>query len=412
MLGDTYTPLSSTPSHSPSPNRTPPPDPNKSEGKGYVNGSTNGESKTSPQAAAQNNGLQYTNASGTENTFYGHEREQVARILIQGLQDLGYSSAAQALSDESGYELESSSASAFRNAVTAGRWREAESLLYTKGKASQAEVGTTHSNGNGVVNGHSPKRTQNGLALSEEADRDKMLFLIRQQKYLELLEQGDVPNALQCLRQELHPLHQDQRQLHSLSSLIMCRSPEEVKTQASWDGAHGQSRRTLLSNLSSAISPSAMIPEHRLAHLLGQWKDSQLQNCLYHNTPETPSLYIDHSCTRDDFPLEILAELDQHTNEVWFVQFSNDGKHLATSGKDRTVVIYDATTFRQKHVLSEHRDGVASVAWSPDDKILVSCSTDREGRLWDTNVRTSISTSIRALLANKHVYRTVVVSEY
>lgn len=37
------------------------------------------------------------------------------------------------------------------------------------------------------------------------------------------------------------------------SSLIMCTSTEELKYQAEWDGAHGQSRRQLLSELSRMV---------------------------------------------------------------------------------------------------------------------------------------------------------------
>lgn len=344
-----------------------------------------GEPKADQHSRAQQNGFRSPNNIKHDSQFFGHEREQVARILIQGLQDLGYPSAAQTLSHESGYELESSSASAFRAAVLSGRWSEAEALLFSDKQEARARA-ISLANGSEITNGHSQTRSTSRLALSSGADRDEMLFLIRQQKYLELLERGEANAALFCLRQELQPLHQDQRQLHALSTLIMCDSPEHVKAQAGWDGAEGTSRRTLLSNLSRAISPSAMIPEHRLAHLLDQWKDSQLHNCLYHNTSETPSLYMDHACTREDFPLGVLAELDHHTHEVWFVQFSNDGRHLATAGQDKTVIIYDAATFRKKHVFSEHRAGVVSVAWSPDDQTLVSCSQDKEARLWDISV--------------------------
>ena len=319
--------------------------------------------------------------------FFGHEREQVTRILIQGLEDLGYTSAAQTLTQESGFELESSNASAFRSAVLAGAWDEAEALLF--GESPEAR---RHNDAqeelNTIVDGHISRLGANALSLSAGADRGEMLFLIRQQKYLELLEQRKVAEALNCLRQELHPLHQDQKQLHALSSLIMCQSPEEVKIQATWDGAAGASRKTLLANLSSAISPTVMIPEHRLAHLLDQWKGYQLQNCQYHSAAEPPSLYTEHACSRDDFPLDVLVELDHHTNEVWFVKFSNNGRYLATAGQDKLVIIYDTTTFNRKHVLTDHRNGVVSVAWSPDDKTLISCSRDQEARLWDTSVST------------------------
>lgn len=129
-----------------------------------------------------------------------------------------------------------------------------------------------------------------------------------------------------------------------------------------------------------------MIPEHRMATLFHQFKDSKIRECIYHNTREVPSLYMDHSCNRSSFPLELHTELDQHSHEVWFCAFSNDGTRLATASKDKSVIIYDTTAFRVKHVLREHRQPVAYVAWSPDDSRLVSCSQDFEARLWDTKV--------------------------
>ena len=347
-----------------------------------MNGSTNAESKNPVRTHIQQRTVANLSGASDQGRFYGHEREQVARILIQGLQDLGYHSSAQTLTQESGYQLESEAATDFRDAILSGRWKEAEALL-PQNESGRSSTNGFHENGTSTANGNAAKYPRVQLTLRSDADRDEMLFLIRQQKYLELLEQGDVSTALVCLRQELHALHQDQRQLHALSSLIMCQSPEEVKHQAAWDGANGSSRKRLLSNLSTAISPSVMLRDHRLAHLLNQWKDYQIDNCLYHNSPDTPSLYVDHSCTRNDFPLDPVIELDHHTHEVWFVRFSNNGQYVATAGKDCTIAIYDTSTFKRKYVFSEHRAGVACVAWSPDDQTIVSCSLDYEARLWD-----------------------------
>lgn len=183
----------------------------------------------------------------------------------------------------------------------------------------------------------------------------------------------------------------------------MCQSSDDVKTQAGWDGANGESRRVLLSGLSSqspsfaivpvvaaneskeSISPSVMIPEHRLADLFYQVKQTQVLNCVYHNTSEWPSLYMDHVCSREDFPLCNVTQLEHHTNEVWFARFSNDGKRLATASKDKTVRIYDLKTFQVLHTL-EHDKSAAYAAWSPDDTRMITCSQDWKARLWDTSV--------------------------
>lgn len=146
-------------------------------------------------------------------------------------------------------------------------------------------------------------------------------------------------------------------------------------------GCHGR-----LLTVTGSISPSVMIPEHRLANLFNQITETQINNCLYHNTAQWPSLYHDHRCEHDQLPLRTLVELDQHRDEVWFLQFSPDGSKLATASKDSRVYIYDTETLKPLRILSEHRSSVAYVAWSPDNRWLVSCSQDKTARLWSVEV--------------------------
>ena len=138
-----------------------------------------------------------------------------------------------------------------------------------------------------------------------------------------------------------------------------------------------------------------MIPEHRLAALLDQVKQSQVSKCHYHNPTITPSLFSDHVCDRSQFPLHTIHQLSQ-TSEVWFLEFSHDGTRLATSGQDKVVTIYDTATFQPIHTLNEHLESVTYVSWSPDDTRLISCSMDKTARLWDTEVGT-IALGLRAL---------------
>ncbi|KAK8431580.1 WD repeat-containing protein 26 [Phyllosticta citricarpa] len=355
---------------------------------------SNGSNGVSPRrgTAKAANGASSThtngNASALSATFFGHDREEVTRILIQGLKDLGYTGAAGALSDESGFELEGPTVAAFRNAVLQGAWAEAESLLF----GTDDGGGVGGDGGYGYASGKRPERSEKwssaqvqGLALAEGANKDEMRFWMRQQKYLELLEARDLNSALMVLRQELTPLHQDRNRLHALSSLIMCQSAEDLKAQAQWDGAAGESRRRLLSELSRSISPNVMIPERRLAVLLDQVKDHWVANCLYHNTSASPSLYLDHMCEREDFPLTAVLELRHHADEVWFLRYSNDGSMLATTGKDQRVVVYNTSNYQEKFTLRGHDAGVCYVAWSPDDKRLISCSKDNSAKIWDTS---------------------------
>ena len=164
-----------------------------------MSNSTNG-TRTSPVSTNGTSNHPYL-ASKARPTYFGHDREEVTRILIQSLTDLGYNGAAAALSQESGYELESPAVAAFRHAVLQGEWAEAEELLYD---------GSTEGGGVSIHGG--------GLVLQEGADKNLMRFWLRRQKFLELLEQMDTGRALMVLRTELTPIYQVTDKLHFLST--------------------------------------------------------------------------------------------------------------------------------------------------------------------------------------------------
>ena len=131
-----------------------------------------------------------------------------------------------------------------------------------------------------------------------------------------------------------------------------------------------------------------MIPEHRLVQLLDQIKQSQVSKCLYHN-PSTPlSLFTDHMCDRNEFPLQTIKTLDEYEGEVWAVEFSHNGKLLAVCGSLHTVLIYDTSSWEIRHRLPDHTDSVVCLAWSPDDTKIITCGNqhDHKARVWDASV--------------------------
>jgi hypothetical protein len=172
------------------------------------NGSIPASRKASMNGSSAANGESHTNGSGkslASSSYYGHNREEVTRILIQSLYELGYNSSASMLSAESGYQLETAGVATFRSAVLGGRWSEAERILIQSFR-----------NG-GAHNTQKSPPDEKTLILAEDADRNEMLFYLRQQKFLELLEAGDLGAALIVLRQELTPLNYDVDRLHALS---------------------------------------------------------------------------------------------------------------------------------------------------------------------------------------------------
>lgn len=202
------------------------------------NGSNNSPSLKSQLQSNGSSTDPYTNgfaANRPTGPFFGHDREEVTRILIQSLSDLGYHNAATTLSRESGYELEVPSVAAFRSAIQAGQWSEAEAILFGRRQDRAPRLPSAASSVIFDKSSHSPSPDvySAGLPLSEGANRHEMLFLMRQQKYLELLERDETEAALIVLRQELTPLHQDVSRLHTLTRFVITvvnRYPTSVLT--------------------------------------------------------------------------------------------------------------------------------------------------------------------------------------
>lgn len=199
----------------------------------YKNGSTRSPGSKASSAKLANgdahlNGS-YTNGNSKAKgaplsaDFHGHDREEVTRIIIQGLTGLGYHGAAGALCKESGYQLEGPTVAAFRRAVLEGDWAKAEELLFgTTNDGFEVTGGANKwsKSWSRTAQARAPARRSGGLTLSDGANREEMLFWMKQQKYLELLEQGDRGKALMVLRQELQPLRQDEPRVHTLARLV------------------------------------------------------------------------------------------------------------------------------------------------------------------------------------------------
>lgn len=148
-----------------------------------------------------------------------------------------------------------------------------------------------------------------------------------------------------------------------------------------------------------SISPSTMIPEHRLAVLLTQVKQNQISKCLYHNPSRSPSLFADHVCDRSQFPLQTILELNNNPGEVWSLEFSHNGKYLATSGEGALVVIYDMQNFQVRHTLKDHTAHVPYLIWSPDDSRLITCSHDHKAKVWDIAVSWPLHSLFKKLIS-------------
>ncbi|WP_326826011.1 protein kinase domain-containing protein [Streptosporangium sp. NBC_01756] len=91
------------------------------------------------------------------------------------------------------------------------------------------------------------------------------------------------------------------------------------------------------------------------------------------------------------FTREDTVTLTGHNDGVCSVAFSPDGKILATGSYDDTVRLWEVATGTSiGRPLTGHNDGVCSVAFSPDGRTLATGSGDDTMRLWDVGTRTPI----------------------
>src|SRR5262249_40328497 len=76
------------------------------------------------------------------------------------------------------------------------------------------------------------------------------------------------------------------------------------------------------------------------------------------------------------------ARFQGHTDEVWCLALSRDGRRAASGSRDKTARVWDVHTGKQLHSL-RHPLEVRGVALSPDGRVLATGCYDALVRLYD-----------------------------
>ncbi|XP_024019245.1 WD repeat-containing protein 26 homolog [Morus notabilis] len=325
---------------------------------GELRSLSNGTSSVEPVAGCSSRGLMARPLqSAGDDEVVGSKgvikRVEFVRIIAKALYSLGYKKSGAHLEEESGISLHSSSVNLFMQQVRDGNWNESVTTLRKIGVPDESIVKSAS-------------------------------FLILEQKFFEHLAGEKLMDALKTLRTEIAPLCINGSRVHELSSYLVAPS---LFGQSNVSMVKAKPK--LLEELQELLPPTIMVPESRLEHLVEQALVLQRDACFFHNSlNEEMSLYTDHFCGRDQIPSRTLQILQEHTDEVWFVQFSHNGRYLASSSNDKSTIIWEVDVNGRvslKHRLCGHQKPVSSVSWSPDDHQLLTCGVEEAVRRWDVS---------------------------
>ena len=79
-----------------------------------------------------------------------------------------------------------------------------------------------------------------------------------------------------------------------------------------------------------------------------------------------------------------LFELNGHSNRIYCVAISPDGRYIASGSFDKTLRLWDAIKGKLLHTSAQHKSWVTGVAFSTDGKRVISASADGTIKTWDT----------------------------
>ncbi|GME69333.1 unnamed protein product [[Candida] boidinii] len=321
------------------------------------------------------------------------KNEQLLKLIMQYLNDVGFTSISNQLSNLTGLTLDDPLVLNFINLINHGDWDNAESLI------PQLSL-------------------KNQLILR---------YLIRKQNFLEsLLIENNNKKALAILRGHITHLNPPQTEIKLLSSLLMNKNDSDNLKNLNWPINNNNglenlnnleknkllslTRNTLVVSISDYISPNKLLPQNRLLKLVDQALNYQRlgdpffipkPNKLNINSSskdtstgvspdnnddehERFTLYRNIKSSINDFPNKLRYTLNDHTSECWYIKYSNNGKYLATTSKDNSIIIYSVNdNYKKITTLVGHKNAVIYCSWSNDNSRLISTSIDLTIKIWD-----------------------------
>lgn len=252
-------------------------------------------------------------------------------------------------------------------------------------------------------------------ALSGLLDTVEILVLVNKQAFLELMfYQQESSLAVLFLRtvfrkyiQLWDNLLMSQESTYTLTPDTLLKQMTSVLTcpvkageiSDVWPGSVERSRQILIDSISRYIDPNDLVPRGRLLTLLSQAIKYQSSQDLLNFEDEEEygvldrgknafNLLQDNASASHRISFQFELQLCYTTGEIWYLQFSPDGKYLAVacadSSTDQKVHIYDVENgFQVYKILGGNDQCVLYLSFSPDSRYLVSCPFNEEAKIYD-----------------------------
>lgn len=155
--------------------------------------------------------------------------------------------------------------------------------------------------------------------------------------------------ALDCLKKCITPRTDDKQRLNHLARLVVCKDKSLLFAS---QGGVAEARKQVLKEILKLVSPQKIVDSGRLETLMQQAIQYQISKCSYHNTAANDfSLLQDHKCKDNKMPSVCIKTLGLNGDEIWEVEFSANGKYLATVSRNNIVVIWEFTKIPAENLL-------------------------------------------------------------
>ncbi|KAM9964460.1 hypothetical protein ACTFIW_004224 [Dictyostelium discoideum] len=303
-------------------------------------------------------------------------KEDIIRMIIQYLQDEGYTASLLTVQDEANVKFNEhvykiAQMKKMKKAILEGDWNEVEKLT----------------------------------AKNTFKNHQSFLYAVYKQAYLELLEKQEYQKAFSYLTKRLKPLEGRQNnadEFKDLCYLLTCRSVQELNSFKSWDGSKGTSREKLVEQFQSMLelentkSTGALfrVPPHRLITLFKQSVAYQIEFGRYHPKvmPKIKTLLDDYSCFV--LPNSLKFNCNGHKKNVKCVEFIGNGLTLASGSSDNTIKLWNTETGTCINTLTGNTSRIWDLSSSSNGNLLASSAGDGIIKIWDVSQnKSSISSS-------------------